>query len=308
MTSDRIPDFLRILSNVGIHELDILGGEPTLYVNLFNIIEIARHRGINVFLSTNGSNPAMLEELSKRHPDRERFRLGVSLNKEYIAHELHDFILRYKPVLKGVVSNKRVISEAVKPLLQNPDIKYYLLFMDTVSMTDLAASLSFPEYLSILQNLKKGSKNIEGVYCGGFINSFSDSSVLQKIRCPAGTTKLSVMPDGSVYPCYLFFRHRGYNLGNIFYDDFSKFWGSPVLEFFRRFDGNKCPLRKCELFEKCHGGCPAISLLLCNDLEAPDPRCFQLKANAMLSSVRRASVRVSGSPEAKRGKPDTRRE
>lgn len=277
MEGDEIPDFLRILSNAGIHELDILGGEPTLYANLFNIIEIAKRRGIKIFLSTNGSNPAMLEELSKRYPDGEHFCLGVSINNEDIPYDLHDFILRYKPILKGVISTERAMPEAVASILQNPDMKYYLLFMDTVSMSDLASCLSFPEYLRILQNLRKRFKNIEGVYCSGFINSGNDSPVLQKIRCPAGTTKLSVMPDGSVYPCYLFFRHQDYKLGNIFHDNFSKIWRSPVLEFFRRFDGNKCPFKKCELFERCHGGCPAISLLLCNDMEAPEPRCLNQK-------------------------------
>lgn len=285
MTSDRIPDFLTILSNAGIHELDILGGEPTLYPNLFDIIDIAKQGDIKVFLSTNGSNTVMLEELSKRYADKERFRLGISINNDEISPELYNFILKYKPVLKGVVSTERVIPEAAASILQNHDMKYYLLFMDTISMPDLATCLSFPEYLRVLQNLKKRFKNIEGVYCSGFINSDTDSPVLQRIRCPAGTTKLSVMPDGSVYPCYLFFRHQDYKLGNIFQDNFSKIWGSPVLEFFRRFEGNKCPLKKCELFERCHGGCPAISLLLCNDIEAPEPRCFQLKANDGLFSL-----------------------
>lgn len=158
MNGDEIPDFLRILSNAGIHELDILGGEPTLYANLFSIIEIARHESIKVFLSTNGSNLAMLEELSKRYPEREHFCLGVSINNEEISHELHDFILKYKPILKSVISNKPLMPEALASILENRDMKYYLLFMDTVSISDLTTCLSFPEYMRILQNLRKSMR------------------------------------------------------------------------------------------------------------------------------------------------------
>src|SRR4030065_523691 len=58
------------------------------------------------------------------------------------------------------------------------------------------------------------------------------------LRCPAGTTKLTVMPDGTVYPCYLFARHDNFRLGNILVDDFVKIWKNSILDFFRNFEKN----------------------------------------------------------------------
>jgi len=145
--------------------------------------------------------------------------------------------------------------------------------MDTVYKEDLKNSLPFYEFLKTLNNLKHTYKSVNGVFCSGFIPDTKKHPVLQHVRCPAGTTKISIMPDGAVYPCYLFFRHREFRLGNIVADDFKKIWKNPVLAFFRKFDKNNCINKKCELFSDCHGGCPAISFLIYNDLNAPDPRC-----------------------------------
>ena len=124
-----------------------------------------------------------------------------------------------------------------------------------------------------LNDIKKRYGNIKGVFCSCFIPDTATNPVLEYVRCPAGTTKFSVLPDGSVYPCYLFFRHKEFRLGNIFEDDFSIIRTNPVLNFFREFRGNACPNAGCEIFSLCHGGCPAVSLLINGDLRAPDPRC-----------------------------------
>ncbi len=276
MRGDKIPDLLRILSSANIHEIDILGGEPTLYPYLFDIIDIAQKDNIQVFLSTNGTNISILEKLSERYPDKERFSLGISINSEEISTELLNFILKYEPILKGVVSTKRTIPKAVESIIQEQDLsKYNLLFLDAVALSDLDNCLSFPDYMSILSDLKKRFNNVDGVYCSGFIPNGNEIDILEKIRCPAGTTKLTIMPDGSVYPCYLFVRNKQFRLGNIFEDNFKKIWESPILDFFRNFKGNKCTLKRCEFFDRCHGGCPAVSMLIFNSLEVGDPRCIK---------------------------------
>jgi radical SAM protein with 4Fe4S-binding SPASM domain len=117
------------------------------------------------------------------------------------------------------------------------------------------------------------NKNIKGVFCSGFIADTQEYPVLTHVRCPAGTTKLSVMPDGTAYPCYLLFRNREFNLGNLLVDDFETIWNNPILDIFRQFKGNPCRDTYCELRPACHGGCPALSLLILNDITAPDPRC-----------------------------------
>jgi radical SAM protein with 4Fe4S-binding SPASM domain len=268
---------ISIISDVGVQEIDILGGEPTLHPEFSQIIDIIYRNKIKTTISTNGSRIQLLENLSKKY-NRDLIKIGVSLNSDVISGELHEYIIKYKPVLKSVCSYKRTIPETARNYLGLSDIEYYLLFMDTLYDDDLKTSMPFYEFLKELNNLKDIYKNVNGVFCSGFIPDTKNYPSLQHVRCPAGTTKISIMPDGSVYPCYLFSRHEEFKLGNILTDDFENIWGNPILNYFRRFDKNTCTNTRCELFSDCHGGCPAVSLLIYGDLNAPDPRCVVKRA------------------------------
>ncbi|MCX7913324.1 MAG: SPASM domain-containing protein [Thermodesulfovibrionales bacterium] len=286
MRLDRLDLFIKIISELGIQELDILGGEPTLYSYLYPLIDSALQNNIHIFLSTNGSNIDILKRFSLRYSNSEPFTIGISINHEKLSSDLYRFILKYLPVLKGVVFKDRILSKAAESIIsEHPEIRYYQIFFDPLSKRDLKNSLSFPNYYEITSKLKRKYKNVEKVFCSGFIVSDRSDSLLQRVRCPAGTSKLSVMPDGSVYPCYLFFRHSEFKLGNLFEDIFEKIWRSPILDFFRNFNGNSCSLMTCKFHKNCHGGCPAISLLIYNDLKRGDPRCKENFRTSSISSV-----------------------
>ena len=264
--------FVSIALEIGVREIDILGGEPTLHPEFISMINILSTRNMKTTISSNGSNIYPLKELSRKY-DSDRILIGVSLNSDSLHSELHDYIVQYKPFVKSVCLRERIIPEAARDYLTLPGVKYYFLYMDTLCKDDLLRSLPFYEFYTTIQVLKNIYENIDGVFCSGFLPDRERYPVLQYVRCPAVTTKLSVLPDGSVYPCYLFFRHEGFRLGNIVSDDFERIWKNPVLDFFREYKGNTCPERSCKLFSSCHGGCPAVSHLIYGDINAPDPRC-----------------------------------
>lgn len=282
MTIDDFERRVSVLSALGVKEIDILGGEPTLHPELGRIIEIIYRNHIKTTLSTNGSHVDILKKVLSEY-NNGLITVGVSVNSEEISRELRDYLLKYKPLIKSVFSKKWNIPETVRKYLGVQGMKYYLLFMDTVCEEDLASSVPFYEFFKTLQNLKDAYKNVDGVFCSGFIPDTENYPVLHYVRCPAGTTKITVMPDGSVYPCYLFSRHEEFKLGNILTDDFKHIWNNPIFNYFRRFDKNTCTNTRCELFSDCHGGCPAVSFLIYGDITAPDPRCvttFPLQRSA----------------------------
>lgn len=264
--------FVSVISDAGITEIDLLGGEPTLYPHLARLIDITCKKGLHVFLSSNGSDVKMLRTLSERYC-KDLLTIGVSINGDAIPEYLNGYILEHKPLLKGVCTRERTLPETVRAYLGTRGIQYYMLYMDAVSEGGLEDSLPFYDFYGRLKDIKKRHENVEGVFCSCFIPDIATHPVLKHVRCPAGTTKFSVLPDGSVYPCYLFFRHREFRLGNIFEDAFSVILTNPVLNFFREFRGNACPNAGCEVFSCCHGGCPAVSLLITGDIRSPDPRC-----------------------------------
>jgi radical SAM protein with 4Fe4S-binding SPASM domain len=261
-----------ILSDIGVKEIDILGGEPTLHADFSWIVKQIYKKNLKTNISSNGNNIHLLKDISQTY-EKDKVEIGVSLNADSVSKELHQYIIKYKPFLKSVCSKKQVFPENAGQYLRFLDIQYYLLFMDAVCVDDLKTSLSFSEYFQKLNSLKTIYKNADGVFCSGFIPDTSKYPVLQYVRCPAGTTKLSIMPDGTVYPCYLFARHNNFVLGNILYDDFNRIWKNPILQFFRTFEKNLCVNKKCDLFSSCHGGCPAVSLLIYGSMNAPEPRC-----------------------------------
>jgi radical SAM protein with 4Fe4S-binding SPASM domain len=273
-----ISDFetlVSIISDIGIKEIDVLGGEPTLHPDFSKLIDIVYMSNLKTTISSNGSNIGILREISKKY-NKNQIKLGISINIDSTDEELYKYIITYRPVLKSIYTKEQLITERIK---KYPGIRYYLIFMDTLHKDDLKNSLPFYEYYIKLNQLKAIFDNLEGVFCSGFVSDINNYPFLQHVRCPAGTTKLSVMPDGSVYPCYLLFKNEEFRLGNILFDDFYKIWENPVLDFFRKFDKNSCINTKCELFSHCHGGCPAISFLISGDINAPDPRCvYQLNS------------------------------
>lgn len=271
--------FVSVISDTGVEEIDILGGEPTLHSEFAHIVDIIYKNNLKATISSNGSDINILEKLSKMY-NGDLIKIGISIYSDQITRELHEYIIKYKPLLKSICSKQQALPETARQYLRLSGIEYYLLFMDTISHDDLKNSLPFYEYFKRLKSLQGVFDNVEGVFCSGFIPDIEHYPVLQYVRCPAGTTKLSVLPDGSVFPCYLLSRHDDFRLGNILVDDFDRIWKNPILDFFRNYEKNYCINTGCEFFSLCHGGCPAVSLLIFGSLNAPDPRCVSYLQSA----------------------------
>lgn len=269
-------DFSRLLDRMqaaGVATLDLLGGEPTLHRQLDELVAAIAARGMSTTLSTNGCGDlALLERLEDRH-GRAVLRVGVSVNEVEVPQRLRDYIARRVPLVKTVCSRAPVLPLAAAEHLARPGAAYYLIFRDPLNARDLGECLSYPEYRERLDALRARHPQAAGVACDGFVPDGASADRLRGVRCPAGTVKLAVLPDGSVYPCYLLFSRPEFRLGNLLTDAFDTIWESPRLEFFRSFGGNACPRRECAHHAGCHGGCPAVSLLVTGNPAAPDPRC-----------------------------------
>jgi len=276
-TSDiTLKDFERLVATIagsGVSEIDILGGEPTLHSEFAGMMDTLYSHKMKTTISTNGcGNLHALEAVHKKSYG-DLIKIGVSLNSAHVSEDLHEYLMKHRPMLKSVYTRKQGIPESARKYISQPGTEYYLLYMDVVDKDRMGDSLPFYDFYRDLHTLRKMHKNIKGVFCSGFIPDTQEYQVLTDVRCPAGTTKLSVLPDGTAYPCYLLFRNSEFALGNLLVDNFETIWNNPVLNVFKQFKGNPCRDTRCELHSACHGGCPALSLLISNDITAPDPRC-----------------------------------
>ncbi len=265
---------VRAASSAGIGHIDFLGGEPTLHPDIESLIRMAQAAGVVVTLSSNGTRPDVLERLSLVFPATV-LRIGISINTDRIGEKLMDYIRRSRPIVKTLFASEADVMQ--KPFFSDPadtETELRVIYPDAVDRQDLAHCMPFDAYYQSLDRLSAGRPNLRGVFCEGFLPAHSAPASAAGRRCPAGTTKLSVLPGGDVYPCYLLFHDSRFRLGNLLEDDFSKIWENPLLDSFREPSSNRCPRTGCPLFNRCRGGCPAVSHRLNGSLSGPDPRCI----------------------------------
>lgn len=74
-----------------------------------------------------------------------------------------------------------------------------------------------------------------------------------KISCSAGTTRLAIRSDGSVFPCVYAFHDDKFKMGSIISEIISDIWQNPIWKIFRGDielqDLPRC--RSCEMSENC---------------------------------------------------------
>ena len=88
--------------------------------------------------------------------------------------------------------------------------------------------------------------------------------------CSAGNNALTIMPDGTVYPC----RRLPIPIGNVLTDGFYKIWyGSEVLWQLRNPKNINKKCRECDLLVKCRG-CRAMAYAVSDDFMGEDPQCW----------------------------------
>ena len=257
------------ITGAGVQVLDIIGGEPTLHRELLPMIEHACGRGMHVNISSNGRDPDQLAQIMRRFA---RVVVGVSVNDHATLQGLERFLRKHRPVVKTVFS-RTADHGLIEQVLALAPRRYYLLYRDALGPGELDGSLSFDRFLEEVGS-RYGSR-VGVVFCSGFVPDLDQYPQLRMSRCPGGTTKLGILPDGSVYPCNLLFGQGEYLLGNILTDPFDAIWRHRALGFFRTFTGNTCPRTTCVVHATCHGGCPAHSHSHTGSRSAPEPRCYR---------------------------------
>jgi len=89
--------------------------------------------------------------------------------------------------------------------------------------------------------------------------------------CSAGNNALTIMPDGTVYPC----RRLPIPIGNVLTDGLYKIWyDSDVLWTLRNPENLKGKCHGCDLLPQCRG-CRAMAYFLTGDYMGEDPQCWK---------------------------------
>jgi radical SAM protein with 4Fe4S-binding SPASM domain len=272
MTFEDFQAMLHVLKQQAVKTIDIIGGEPTLHGDIVDFVRAALRSGFFVNISSNGTNLNVLEEIMSLG---NRVTVGISVNDRETLDHTRGFIKKLHPVIKTIFTSSRQ-DGMIDEILSLKPKKYYLIYRDPLTGRELQNAVPFPRFTAAVER-QFNATEVGTVFCSGFLPDTESHPELAHVRCPAGTAKLGIMPDGSVYPCNLFFGKKEFLLGNVKNDPFQDIWQHQALAYFRSPAVNTCPQKACRHHAQCHGGCPALGLLLTNNLSAPDPRCNKIR-------------------------------
>lgn len=290
LSYERSLSFLKILGDIGISGIDVMGGEPLLLPWMPDFVETALNRNITVNISTNGSMSAAVRRFEKIKG--RSFNIGISL--EGSSHEKHAertssghyltalesirslVALDLDPIVKTVLSRSSVGDiQNIVNLARNLGVRrFYLIHLDLLSRDkDLSGEvLGYVAFQEHFHKIRDDNRDISvnAVHA----SCFQRTMIGRNARCAGGVRKLAVLPDGSVYPCNLLISFGEFRLGNIFKDDFISLWENPILDFFREFRTNSCGIDSCSNQHFCSGGCPAHGLYHYGNPDHHDIRCL----------------------------------
>ncbi len=274
----------------GIKEIDILGGEPFLLDWMHDFVKYASDSGLSLNISTNGSISINLEKIIKISSNS--LKIGFSLlgfkeiHNNLTCSNNYDLIIKNikltissekNPIVKSVLMKKNMkeISTLLDFLIGIGVREYYLLHEDIIGRGKIDY-ISFPEYYDFYLKLQEKFNDEIKIGCVSASGFYKYNAASGK-RCDAGSSKIAIMPDGSVFPCNLFAGMKDFMLGNIFTEDLRSILEHPSLNYFRKKAySNPCKNTDCKYFINCTGGCPAHSYFFYNKLDLVDPRCNNL--------------------------------
>ena len=277
-----------LLNEMGVSEVDILGGEPLLVPWLRDFTVRLLDTGTTVNISTNGSVFQAVQQFAEISSPLLNF--GFSIHGFTGVHSRLTSSDHYGALLSGITTMVKAGTDPVtkstltrENLEQIPALisflrdlgvtRYYLLHEDTIGRGKPFRGFSFPEFRDVYSRLHSTFRQeitVGFVAASGFYKDSRNSGC----RCDAGTHKLAIFPDGSVFPCNLFGGFPEYMIGNIFQRHNEKILLHPMLDSFR-VSGmkNPCASEDCIYYSVCSGGCPAHCYASHRRFDIADPRC-----------------------------------
>ncbi|MBQ6888696.1 MAG: PqqD family peptide modification chaperone [Lachnospiraceae bacterium] len=297
-----IQKFFEETKELELHEIIISGGEPCLHSEFLRILQLIKSKGIRIKILTNGS----ISDMDSEKVDV-IFKLvdNIQVSLDGVTETTHDKfrgqgsfskVLKCLEKLKGFKGNKGI---AYTPLPENIceieslydfALAYELDYIhlnrpSRPSQSDIysdseyfLSEVFFEDILQQVNLLRRKEAQKRDTYRSmqvklptinaTFIpyNNLIDN--VKKVRCAAGITTISIMEDGSVYPCVSLStnRKRDFLCGNIKEQnslEIIKSTRNKMLEMFHVERNKKC--KKCSYKYFCGGGCRAeVDLVGCD--------------------------------------------
>ncbi len=283
--------------------LSILGGEPTLYPEIDEILKHVDKIKLKTTITTNGvsikkstfniiCNSELITPVISLQTinDKNLALMGVEYKK--IVKSIDKFLKGGKePRINTVLSTQTIedIYQMIDFCVNKKIKEYYLnIYMPVNGEYKYCHKFNHYKQIDVLIKKyidKKGYQNKINVAMQGCLlysayyeelnNPVSSEYERLIYGCEAGNTKVEIMPNGDVIPCTAF-NLNDFKYENVFKKSLDIIWNSAYyLQQLRNYKvkDNKC--QRCKFYSFCNGGCPAYNLYKNkNIIEKGDDRCL----------------------------------
>jgi len=286
-------DLCEDMASVGARSVALMGGEPFMRDDWYEVGQCAKQLGMKVNLVTNGT---MMDKQIDRLSQLEPQVVGVSIDGMKETHErirgqnTWDKTIRAVDLLMEreiqttVITTVSKINLADMPLMRNllAEKKVNWQIQTAMPFGNFGRENTLSEeeyYATALFIAKEKINNLEdfpvvGAHCYGYFSKIIPPSIWN--GCTAGISSVGITSNGGVVGCLSMGNDR-YIEANVRERSFADIWNDPnSFAYNRHFDeshlGENC--RGCKYGSRCGGGCSSVSLALTGRLHN-DPYCFR---------------------------------
>lgn len=281
-------------ADLGILQVHLSGGEPTLRTDLEDFVGLLAQRGVYTNLITAGvtlnrERIATLAQLGLDH---------VQLSLQAIKPDISDKIGHYKDSLAKKLEVARWVREAGLPLTINApthrhNIRHARELIDLCieigadrleiahvqyyGWAALNKATLMPPYEAVLEEaaiVAEAKERFKGILNIDYVTP--DHYAQFPKPCMGGWAKdvLNITPEGKVLPCHAAESLPGLSFETVRTRPLAEIWyDSVAFNRFRGLDWMKEPCRSCPRKEIDFGGCRCQAFALTGDAEATDPAC-----------------------------------
>lgn len=306
LTTDEWRKVCNKLAELRCNQITLLGGEPLLRQDWYEIAQHIRNLGIKLTIISNGYtiNKNVIDQFRKLEP------YTIAISVDGATAEKHDSIRGMQGSFKRCIDsltllrnanlNTTIITTVHKMNLKDlPEIRNQILDREIAWQIQIANPIGrFPESLTlskkefyslamfIASTRKQYSTKelpITAAHCIGYHSSILPNVIIGQWRgCQAGMRTLGIQSDGGIKGCLSL--PDDFIEGNLKENTIEEIWNDPDFSSYnRKFTkddlNDKC--RNCSYGRTCRGGCLSVSTSLTGKKHA-DPYCLHLIEKEMI--------------------------
>ena len=283
MTAANFELTLNQCQKLGIFQIAIGGGEPTLHPKLGKFLKIARQKNIVPNITTNGKRLSWrtvyylaryagavalsIEETGQKFAQRRGFTYANFL-KSVKKLKAAGINLVFQITLSR--GNLDTVNHTAKELLKfKPYGLIFLAYKPQGNGKHYDAPLSQADTNQVNQTIARLFTDLNKKTRIGFDCCLTPALIKQKNSpsfsgCSAARTSLAIMPNLDVIPCS--FLNQQPNAGNLKQKSLLAIWQGDKFNNFRdeilkKYSQTQC--QNCSAQKQCLGGCPAFNLVKC---------------------------------------------